>query len=117
MDYWCALWFWPIDQVDLLPDRDTWWFELSLILRGQVFNFTPEQANLFTEPQQSVSQPTSKPQQISDDLFAKTEFAQNLSEREQRAENVKTASGELNLEKLFEQFPRLKFGQPTGRTL
>ncbi|MBK7075895.1 MAG: hypothetical protein IPH44_26735, partial [Myxococcales bacterium] len=22
MDYWCALWFWPIDQADLLPTRE-----------------------------------------------------------------------------------------------
>ena len=21
MDYWCALWFWPIDKADELPDR------------------------------------------------------------------------------------------------
>ena len=21
MDYWCALWFWPIDKADLLPSR------------------------------------------------------------------------------------------------
>ncbi|MEI5617536.1 hypothetical protein WB403_51480, partial [Streptomyces brasiliscabiei] len=23
MDYWCALWFWPLDKVDELPDRAT----------------------------------------------------------------------------------------------
>ena len=22
MDYWCALWFWPIEQAHLLPTRD-----------------------------------------------------------------------------------------------
>lgn len=34
MDYWCALWFWPIDKADLLPDRQTFFFEMSLLLEG-----------------------------------------------------------------------------------
>ena len=34
MDYWCALWFWPIDKAELLPDRQTFFFEMSLILEG-----------------------------------------------------------------------------------
>ena len=36
MDYWCALWFWPIEKVDLLPTRDQFLFELSTILEGTV---------------------------------------------------------------------------------
>lgn len=34
MDYWCALWFWPIDQADLLPARSEFLFDMSLILEG-----------------------------------------------------------------------------------
>lgn len=34
MDYWCALWFWPIDQADLLPTRSEFLFDMSLILEG-----------------------------------------------------------------------------------
>ena len=34
MDYWCALWFWPISQADLLPSRSEFLFEMDLILRG-----------------------------------------------------------------------------------
>ena len=34
MDYWCALWFWPIDKADLLPRRSEFLFDLSLILEG-----------------------------------------------------------------------------------
>jgi len=34
MDYWCALWFWPIDKADLLPSRQEFFFEMSLILVG-----------------------------------------------------------------------------------
>lgn len=34
MDYWCALWFWPIKQADLLPSRSEFLFDMSLILEG-----------------------------------------------------------------------------------
>lgn len=34
MDYWCALWFWPVDDVDSLPERGQWWFLLEDILVG-----------------------------------------------------------------------------------
>ena len=34
MDYWCALWFWPIDQADLLPSRSEFVNDLNLILVG-----------------------------------------------------------------------------------
>ncbi len=36
MDYWCALWFWPIDKADLLPSRSEFLFDLSLILEGTI---------------------------------------------------------------------------------
>lgn len=32
MDYWCALWFWPIEKAELLPTRAQFFLELSLIL-------------------------------------------------------------------------------------
>jgi hypothetical protein len=34
MDYWCALWFWPIQQADQLPSRDSFLMELQFILKG-----------------------------------------------------------------------------------
>lgn len=34
MDYWCSLWFWPIDKADLLPSRSEFLFDMSLILEG-----------------------------------------------------------------------------------
>ena len=36
MDYWCALWFWPIDKVELLPSRSEFFFDMSLILEGTI---------------------------------------------------------------------------------
>lgn len=36
MDYWCALWFWPIAEADELPSRDEFLMDMSLILEGTV---------------------------------------------------------------------------------
>ena len=36
MDYWCALWFWPIDKAELLPSRQEFFFDMSLILEGNI---------------------------------------------------------------------------------
>ena len=34
MNYWCSLWFWPLAQTDLPPERDEWLFDLSLSCWG-----------------------------------------------------------------------------------
>ncbi|HET8700228.1 MAG TPA: hypothetical protein VFL97_00975, partial [Nitrococcus sp.] len=34
MDYWCALWFWPIAAAAELPDRDEWLLDLENLLLG-----------------------------------------------------------------------------------
>jgi hypothetical protein len=53
MDYWVALWFWPIRQAETLPSRDTWLLELSMILGDLEQGVAPElgQGNLFAETQ------------------------------------------------------------------
>src|SRR5699024_9279513 len=52
MDYWCALWFWPIEKTDLLPDRDQWLFELETLLLGDTITArTFEQGELFAKTQ------------------------------------------------------------------
>jgi hypothetical protein len=56
MDYWVALWFWPIRQAEMLPGRDEWLFELSMILGDleQGITAEPGQMNMFpdTQPKQ-----------------------------------------------------------------
>ena len=86
MDYWCALWFWPIRDADRLPDRDEFLNEISLVLTGSVY------------------QPGVGPQQTAD-LFG-AEYAEHAADIAQR---ITDAIGMLDLEKLFEQFPRLRF--------
>ena len=86
MDYWCALWFWPITRAETLPTRDEFLNEISLVLRG------------------SVLQPGLGPNQT-EDLFGQ-EYAEHATEIANRITNE---VGILDFDKLFEQFPRLKF--------
>lgn len=39
MDYWCALWFWPIQQAELLPTRSQFLSEMNFILDGTIDTF------------------------------------------------------------------------------
>ena len=41
MDYWCALWFWPIEKAELLPSRQQFLTEIGLLL-GHVPGFAPK---------------------------------------------------------------------------
>ena len=86
MDYWCALWFWPIGEAARLPNRDEFLNEVSLVLKGSVF------------------QPGFGPNQT-EDLFGQeyTEHADEIAKR------ITNEIGMLDLDRLFEQFPRLKF--------
>ena len=86
MDYWCALWFWPIGEAERLPTRDEFLNEISLVLKGSVF------------------QPDLGPNQTKE-LFGQ-EYAEHADEIAKRITNE---IGMLDLNKLFEQFPRLKF--------
>ena len=56
MDYWVSLWFWPISKADLLPTRDDWLIQLSMILGDLEQGISPDlgQINLFpdTQPKQ-----------------------------------------------------------------
>ncbi|MFZ2654193.1 MAG: hypothetical protein WAX69_04710 [Victivallales bacterium] len=37
MDYWCALWFWPLEKADQLPTREEYLLELQALIEGNVF--------------------------------------------------------------------------------
>jgi len=112
MDYWCALWFWPLDKVDELPDRQKWLFDLNTILNSAgTFDFAPEQESLLgsTSMHESAAPDNDKPAEQGedlftkpvDDLFAADEPQQTLRAETQAARDVSNQRGELNLEKLF----------------
>ncbi len=49
MDYWCSLWFWPIEKADLLPTRSEFLFDMALILEGNVTSVDGGAQSLFEE--------------------------------------------------------------------
>ena len=86
MDYWCALWFWPLPEAHELPDRHEFLTDVSLVLTGSVY------------------QPDVGPGQTADLFGAEyADHAQDIANR------ITDEIGMLDLGKLFEQRPRLKF--------
>lgn len=81
MDYWCALWFWPIAGASELPDREEWLFELESLLLGDTIAAGPANQNF--------------------DLFAST---QNPEE----GKRLLDQHGVVRLDVLYNAFPRLK---------
>lgn len=84
MDYWCALWFWPIDKADELPDRGTWLFEIETLLDGIVI----------TEKVTEVAEHSTG------DLFAEDGLLREES-------SLFSVAGRLKTEVLFRHLPRL----------
>ncbi|WP_226663252.1 hypothetical protein [Microbulbifer aggregans] len=89
MDYWCALWFWPIDQAHLLPSRDEWLFDLENLLLGDTF--------------------TAGPAGEVQDLFSQTTPVEE-------GKSFVDKFGVVNLKVLFEHFPRLRLADGIART-
>ena len=124
MDYWCALWFWPLENVDQLPDRSTWLFELNTILNSQgTFDFAPAQESLLGEDAALENAPNAQENPFAkpvEDLFTADELQQSLREETRpetkAAREVSNQRGELNLEKLFKNpfFANLKFAHQLG---
>ena len=92
MDYWCALWFWPIHDAHRLPDRDEFLNEVSLVLTGSVY------------------QPGVGPGQTAD-LFG-AEYAEHAADIARR---IADEVGMLDMKKMFDQFPRLRFVDELAR--
>lgn len=121
MDYWCALWFWPLDKVDQLPDRQKWLFDLNTILNSAgTFEFAPEQDSLLGSTASAAGQNLEVKQdgfaKPIDDLFAADEPQQTLRAETQAARDVSNQRGELNLDKLFRNpfFATLKLANDLG---
>ena len=48
MDYWCSLWFWPISEANLLPERSEFISDMYLILQGTMpTTYQEKQTSLF----------------------------------------------------------------------
>lgn len=84
MDYWCALWFWPIDKADELPDRGMWLMEMETLLDGIVVT-------------ERVIEST---EQATGDLFADEGMVREES-------SLFSGAGCLKTDVLFRHLPRL----------
>ena len=84
MDYWCALWFWPLNDVELLPSRDEYLNEAWFVLNGDV-------------PPSDVGRTETGR------LFG-DEYAKHASEITHR---IRREAGLLDLSSLSQIFPRL----------
>ncbi len=91
MDYWCALWFWPVDKADQLPSREEWWFDLELLILG---NASPASGS------------------AAGDLFPETTLKGNLNFSPERDRH-----GHVNLDILIETNPRLRTAQQLATSL
>lgn len=101
MDYWCALWFWPIIGSAGLPSREEWWLEVGAILEGNVVDLAPQRGLDFTE--------SAEPQQllpdVQDDMFGTVQ--PTLATRSAGA-NLHDRFGQLRISKLRQHFPRIE---------
>lgn len=62
MDYWCALWFWPIRKDGDLPTREEWWMEVGAVLEGNVVDVAPQpQIDFAPMPEPQILVPESQP--------------------------------------------------------
>lgn len=101
MDYWCALWFWPITQSANLPSREQWWLEIGAILEGNIVDLAPQSQMDFT--------PTPEPQKLVPEIQATffSDIQLSLASTPDRP-NLHDRFGELRISKLRDNFSRIK---------
>jgi hypothetical protein len=101
MDYWCALWFWPITESGKLPSREAWWMEIGAILEGNVVDLAPQQGLDFTEP--AVSQQLLP--EVQGSLLGEV---QPILATQPAGANLHDKFGQLRISKLRQLFPRIE---------
>jgi hypothetical protein len=100
MDYWCALWFWPITQSANLPSREQWWLEIGAILEGNIVDLAPQgQIDFAGAPvaQQLVPE-------VMEDMFG---AVQTTLTAVSPAPTLHDKFGQLRISKLRQSFPRV----------
>lgn len=96
MDYWCALWFWPIDKAELLPTRQEFFMELSLILEGGISSAVGKK--------QSVGQMEMLTDEDSHFIGFGTQGSSLANEIQSQINDL----GVVNLEQIRDLYPRLR---------
>ncbi|KRG46056.1 type II restriction endonuclease subunit M [Stenotrophomonas panacihumi] len=94
MDYWCALWFWPVTEAEQLPSRAEWWDDLEWLLLGNAVQVTSEASDLFQSELDAVTPQARLNLAVERDKF-----------------------GHVNLDLLLQTNPRLKQAQALSDSL
>jgi hypothetical protein len=103
MDYWCALWFWPITGSVHLPSREAWWMEVGAILEGNVVDMAP-QPSLDLQPTEPEAPQVLVPEvQAGFDGFE----VQLLLSQPAEQPNLHDKLGHLRISRLRQHFPRI----------
>lgn len=96
MDYWCALWFWPIDKAELLPSRSEYIYDMSLILEGGIMSVKQEgQEGKFTVYKDGKT------------AYQTSMFDTDISSIAQKVQEKYNDLGHVDLDKLCETEERL----------
>ena len=106
MDYWCALWFWPLDKAATLPSRTEWITEVGAILDGNVMEIDEQpEFDLAAEPARVETQPLAPEPQagLFDDQPGQLPLASQT-----REPTLHDRYGELRIRRLREHFPRIR---------
>lgn len=96
MDYWCALWFWPIELAEELPERYEYLADIETLLDGYI-QTTPQ------ELEETVMD-DAVDSGFMDDLFAEPKVA----EQSAQYQSLLTSKGTLNKKVIFDVMPRVK---------
>lgn len=103
MDYWCALWFWPISESANLPSREAWWLEVGAILEGNVVDVTAQPVlDLQTDADDSQAPLVPEVQ----GTFTGFE-TQLLLQQAAETPQLRDRFGQLRIGRLREAFPRV----------
>lgn len=106
MDYWCSLWFWPIDEAELLPSRSEFLFDMSLILEGTTNSVVV--TDIRTDKEQvkgQISFITDKEESLKNDSLINKQT--DMEKLEAEINKVYSDIGEVDIPSLRKQNPRL----------
>ncbi|ULR90334.1 Eco57I restriction-modification methylase domain-containing protein [Comamonas sp. B21-038] len=111
MDYWCALWFWPITRSEELPTREQWWMEVGAILEGNVVDLVPTVSQQFGLNFAASTVPTVEAEtvvpDVQSDIFGGVQLALSAQQQDDKHQ-LHDKLGQLRISKLREHFPNIK---------
>lgn len=123
MDYWCALWFWPIDKAADFPTLDEFLYDMGMLLSSEVLDTAQEtkviQVDLFTSLKSaSVAEDASGRLQVNELKL----LCPRIAISDELAQRYRFFHWQLVFADIFMNDPEhigfdLTFGNPPWRTL